>query len=277
MTKGKKTVVLNAMLNLGGHDYPIILKRNSYGDIDQIVVDELKPLFGLTKMGTHQISLYGIPRKHNANEPWILDGRFNFYIFPQWSEYFIFQAHTITDSDGRISFVQLPAIQDVECFPTCESQILYGHKLLYYEIQKILVFRDLLKVTGTNLTNILFKYDLVSPEAPHPVPLSINELHMKLNGETYPLKYWYEVLVKIANYILEVTNELPIINNFVHKREEDFTMSSKQLKHVNGYYIEVGDSKDRLIEKCKLLLEASNIGKFGLFKITKEGQKIKIN
>ena len=100
---------------------------------------------------------------------------------------------------------------------------------------------------------------------------------LELNGETYPLKYWYEVLVKIANYILEVTNELPIINNFVHKREEDFTMSSKQLKHVNGYYIEVGDSKDRLIEKCKLLLEASNIGKFDLFKITKEGQKIKIN
>lgn len=100
---------------------------------------------------------------------------------------------------------------------------------------------------------------------------------LEFDGKTYHLKYWNELLIIIATHILELKNELPIIKNFVHKREEDFTMSSKQLKPINGYYIEVGDSTDQLIRKCKDLLEASHIGKFDLFKITKEGQKIKIH
>lgn len=99
---------------------------------------------------------------------------------------------------------------------------------------------------------------------------------IELNGKTHNLKNLYEVLIIVANYILEVSNGLPIINNFVHKREEDFTMSSKKIKKVGDYYIEVGDDKERIIKKCKLLLEASVIGKYHLFRITKDGQKIKV-
>jgi len=84
-------------------------------------------------------------------------------------------------------------------------------------------------------------------------------------------------LVKIAGYILENKNELPIIKNFVHKSEKEFSIISKQLKPVDGYYIEVGDSKERLIEKCIMLLEASNIRDFDFFRITAEGDKIKIH
>lgn len=100
---------------------------------------------------------------------------------------------------------------------------------------------------------------------------------LEFDGKIYRLNFWNEIVIRIANYILEVKNALPIIKNFIHKKEEDFTMSSKQLKEINGYYIEVGDSKDRLITKCKDLLEASQIGKFDLFNITKDGQKVKIH
>jgi len=100
---------------------------------------------------------------------------------------------------------------------------------------------------------------------------------LELDGKTYPLKFWNELLVKIAGYILENKNELPIIKNFVHKSEKEFSIISKQLKPVDGYYIEVGDSKERLIEKCIMLLEASNIRDFDFFRITAEGDKIKIH
>lgn len=100
---------------------------------------------------------------------------------------------------------------------------------------------------------------------------------LELDGKTFPLKFWNELLTKIATYILEVKNELPIIKNFVHKNKGDFSMTSQQVKYIDGYYIEVGDSKDRLIEKSIMLLEASNIGKFNFFKITKEGEKVKIH
>jgi len=100
---------------------------------------------------------------------------------------------------------------------------------------------------------------------------------LELDGKTFPLKFWNELLVRIAGYILEIKNELPIIKNFVQKNKEDFSMPSKQVKSVDGYYIEVGDSKDRLIQKSIILLEASNIGKFDFFKVTKEGEKIKIH
>lgn len=184
-TKGRKTVVCYALLNLNGHDHPIILKRNCSGNNDQIVADELKPLFGLTKMGTHQIRLHGIPRKYYENSPWVLDtGQLNFYIYPQWSDYFIFRATTTTGENNACSFISMPILKDTPWLPTTGNQITSKHKLFYYEIQKIFVFRDLLKINDTNLSNILVRSDSTSRHG-RPVPLSIDEMNIKLLTDGY--------------------------------------------------------------------------------------------
>ena len=89
--------MLHAQINLPTLIEPhyIILKRNSAGSTDQLIVDELKPIFGLHKMGTHAIRLRGVPRKINNNHPWIVSGSdgdvANIYIELKWSEYFIFK------------------------------------------------------------------------------------------------------------------------------------------------------------------------------------------
>jgi len=182
-TSGRKTVLLYAMLSLGGHTYPIILKRNCSGNNDQIVIDELKPLFGLTKMGTHQIRLHGIPRKYYPNMPWILNnGQPNCYVHPQWSEYFIFRANT-TNLNGRINFVPMLKVDSTLWLPTDANRISHGHKQFFYEIQKILLFRSLFKITDTNLSNILIKP--TSSRRQPLIPMSIDEMTIKLTGGTY--------------------------------------------------------------------------------------------
>ena len=62
VTSGMKAVALFAVINLPGLIEPqhVILKRNCAGHTDQLVVDELKLVFSLHKMGTHAIRLRGI-------------------------------------------------------------------------------------------------------------------------------------------------------------------------------------------------------------------------
>ena len=187
-TSGQKPVILYALLKLIQPDktvtkYPVVLKRNCSGRDDQAVIDELKPLFGLQKMGSHRIRLHGIPRKMNETEPWLIQTPqgdvLNAYIFPQWSEYFIFRAATTTDKEGKLQFIPLPNLKETVCFPTSTAEIKPGHREFYYEVQKIFVFRDLIRVSDTNLSNVLLR---TLPKGKI-VPLSIDEMRIKLPGE----------------------------------------------------------------------------------------------
>lgn len=182
MTRGRRTVVLYAILRLDNYDHHVVLKRNCTGNDDQIIVDELKHLFGLTKMGTHQIRLHGIPKKYNTDFPWILDnGQLNYYIHPQWSDYFVFKANTAVINNS-ISFISMTTLKDTVWLPGTGSEINHNHRAFYYELQKIFAFRDLFKIDDTSLTNVLIKIDLIQKRG---IPLSIDEMNMKFLGDTY--------------------------------------------------------------------------------------------
>jgi hypothetical protein len=186
-TSGLKTVTLFAVINLPGILEPqnVILKRNCAGHTDQLVIDELKPIFDLQKMGSHGIRLHGIPRKYDNNYPWIVDGPngliFNTYIHLQWSEYFVFRA--TTKIEDTLRFIQLPRLDETQWLPTASCDIKPGHKKFFFEIQKILIFRELMRVGSTNLGDILIK---------NLIPLSIDEMVMKNLSET-PKKITQEI------------------------------------------------------------------------------------
>jgi hypothetical protein len=191
VTAGQKPVSLYAKIMLPGMTdvHYVILKRNCTGKTDQLICDELKPIFGLQKMGSHSIRLRGVPRKYDPKHPWIIDGPqgpiLNTYIEPQWSDYFIFRATTSLNGEGNRIFVPLHSLKDTVWFDAANpSSITPGQKLFAYEIRKIFVFRDLLRISDTNLLNILVK-NFGSEKSPDIKPLSIDEMTIKGPNEKY--------------------------------------------------------------------------------------------
>jgi hypothetical protein len=180
VTSGSKPVTLFAVINLPGLIEPqyVILKRNCAGNTDQLVVDELKSVFGLYKMGSHAIRLRGIPRKYDNDYPWIIDSSngeiVNVFIYPQWSEYLIFRATTTKDDNNKVTFIPLLKLEDTQWVPTTSSDIKEGHRKFFYETQKILIYRELLRIGNTNLSDILVKN--IGKQI---VPLSIDEMVIK--------------------------------------------------------------------------------------------------
>ena len=176
-TTGHKAVPLKGMMKIRHPDgtiqhYPIILKRNTSGRSDQAVVDELKPLFGLQKMGTHRIRLHGVYRKINKDLPWLVlgaDGKelANMEFVRQWSEYYIFRASYGRRKGGsgtKTSFHYLIPLNEAMYYPFMTGDQTHEHKRIYREIQKIYVFRDLLKVSTSNGRDVLIKFHPSSSE-----------------------------------------------------------------------------------------------------------------
>lgn len=236
-TTGHKSVPFKAIMKLKHHDgkvqhYPVILKRNTTGRSDQAVVDELKPLFGLQKMGTHRIRLHGIYQKVQKDLPWLLigaDGKeiANAQFVEQWSEYYVFRASTgkRQGSSGRkTSFHYFIPLNEAMYYPFLKEDVNEEHKRIYQEIQKIYVFRDLFRISSSNKRDVLIRFHPSSSEKfkalfyrdsplqirehidPHDnipkcnllpitchpseeqgrvIPLSIDEMKVKLPGEHY--------------------------------------------------------------------------------------------
>lgn len=175
-TSGTKTAVFYALITIDHQPHPVILKRNCSARRDQCVIDELKPVFGLSKMGTHQIRLHGVPTRQVSTLPWISG---NIYLHPQWSDYLLFRARTHIDNGNVIFSIPQPLTKEDWDFlnsNTCRDE----HKRFYYEVQKIFVFRELLRVSDTSESNVLAKED--DNGKLHPV--SIDE--MKMNGPGEP-------------------------------------------------------------------------------------------
>lgn len=177
-SSSRKSVPFYACINLPGLIEPqyVILKRNCAGNTDQFLIDELKSIFGLHKMGTHGIRLRGIPRRFNNDYQWITDtGIVNAYIeYERWSEYFLFRAVTKRDSEGKITVIPLNTLKDTEWLPNVTTDIKEGHKKFFYEVQKILVYRELVRVGTQNLDDILVK--MIDSKF---FPLSIDEMSIK--------------------------------------------------------------------------------------------------
>lgn len=170
-TSGHKIVPFKALLKIRQPDgsiqrYPVILKRNSSGRSDQAVVDELKPLFGLHKMGTHRIRLHGVHRKIHKDLPWLVQdgwGRelLNAELVQQWSEYYVLRASygRRQDSSGtKTSFHYFIPLNEAMYYPFLKEDITEEHKRIYQEIQKIYVFRDLFRVSSSNGRDVLIRF-----------------------------------------------------------------------------------------------------------------------
>ena len=69
------------------------------------------------------------------------------------------------------------------------------------------------------------------------------------------IRYLNQIPVVTANWILNQGRELPEIQNFVHRDNNDFMPSAALKKLRNGWYIEVGDDKQTLINKARNLLD----------------------
>jgi len=171
-TSGKKTTPIFTYLKIAHPDgederYPIILKRNTQKRVDQVMIDELKPLFGLVKIGTHQIRLRGVVKKIDDRYPWVFqteNGPFrNAQLDGTWSEYLIFKATCIRHEDV-VNFLPLPSLTDVAYYPFYQNNIREGQRNLYRELQKIFVFRDLFRVASSNSGDVLFRFDALASE-----------------------------------------------------------------------------------------------------------------
>lgn len=181
-TSGRKSVVIYTYLKLLQKDgtivrYPIVLKRNTQKRTDQALIDEMKPLFGLQKMGTHRIRLHGVIRKIYDQYPWIVHTAHGIFrngrIHKEWSEYLIFKAtcsevrvHASTSNGNQVftDFVPLPTLSRVAYYPFLTQNVKEGQKKFYQELQKIFVFRDLFRINSTNTDDILVKFHTMASE-----------------------------------------------------------------------------------------------------------------
>ena len=152
------TPILFALL--GKQRCPVVLKRNTSKRSDQVIIDELKPLFGLHKMGSHRIRLCGVPKKYYPDYPWSTTEFMNIYIHCQWSDYFVFQASGKL-IEGTVVITPVRTLGETIWAPSSMDQFEQIHWDYYYEIQKIFVFRNLCRVTSKALKDVLVKRDPV--------------------------------------------------------------------------------------------------------------------
>ncbi len=177
--------VLMTLLDYHGHVYPVYLKRNAHGSHDQLLVDELKPLFGLNKIGTHSIRLHGIPKKIVDEEHWVLrNGQLNSYIALQWSDYLVFRAETepkrVIDPTARSPekpvFICYENLTNMRWIPEPDNVTDESRKF-FYELQKIFLFREIFRVSQTELNDVLIRYNPYRSKDYS--PLSVDEIHIR--------------------------------------------------------------------------------------------------
>jgi hypothetical protein len=77
---------------------------------------------------------------------------------------------------------------------------------------------------------------------------------IRIGEEEIRIDSWNQILIVIANWILEDKKNLPEIKNFISPNKEGFAKSAQCKPLKNGWFIEVGDSAKTLINKAKKLL-----------------------
>lgn len=88
------SLVLNAYILYNNIWYKVIMRKMG-NKTEASVIDEIKPLFGISKIGTHIIRLNGVPKVINQNYGWYIKTNFgvpisNIYIEKKWEDYCIF-------------------------------------------------------------------------------------------------------------------------------------------------------------------------------------------
>ena len=168
-----KCPVFYAVVKYKDCKIPVYLKRDTKGDSHQCLLDELKPLFGLAKMGTHLVQLQGQIKKNNMHEPWILkDGTANVSLISKKGYYIIMPAE-VQELDNGYKFIPSQAVN----ITMWKRNVQWSkeEQRLYAQCQRILLFRELFRVVdhyhdNTSVPNILVKQGTNGRYA-----LSINE------------------------------------------------------------------------------------------------------
>jgi hypothetical protein len=83
-------------------------------------------------------------------------------------------------------------------------------------------------------------------------------MEIKIGAEAIRIARANQIPVVVANWLLAQGKSLPLIPNFVHERDIGFGLSAQAKQLDNGWYIEVGDSFETLMQKARRLLDASS-------------------
>jgi len=173
-TLRSKPPVLMALMVWGNSKKPIFLKRNIHKSVDQCMIDEIKPLFGLQKLGTHRITLNVVPEKAREG-PWIDNElKVNMTFKNKKTDYIIFRADTISRENGSLEFLLYESILEYQWIETNPGKNVGLNQYIFFEIQKIIFFRELFRIDNIEPEHILIKRPIAGINQV-PVPISISE------------------------------------------------------------------------------------------------------
>lgn len=127
---------------------PILLMRSTTPTIEPVLIDELKPLFGLCKNGFHRLSLKHHMRKTKLSLPWIIGHTQNICYNSR-------QGQFLATPDTPFIPLSTATIR-----PFAETDATNGHRRLHQDIQKTFVFLDLVG-SSCRIENIMLR--------PHPL------------------------------------------------------------------------------------------------------------
>ncbi|MHB1910095.1 MAG: hypothetical protein ACYCQJ_14655 [Nitrososphaerales archaeon] len=198
--KTNGTLVVSCRLHWGGNAYPVLLKR--IVKKVQILLDELKPLFKLEKMGTHLITL---DESISRNGPGKLKTIF------RRTRYLVIRI------EERLKYLDLSSVS----IPTTKNKIEMKHKLFIKELQKIIFFKELFR-TPVGVEEILATHD---PNSGRLWPLSINEMTSKELKSYYKLPKKIEHMLDGRRYVREY-----LLIDMFDLTEENYETKLQQVK-----------------------------------------------
>lgn len=242
--------------------FPVYLKRAFQGNRSQALIDELKSLFGLTKMGCHRIRLNGVPRKIVEFDNWISSrGELNFLIGSQWSDYLLFRAETEV-MYGKPIFILYSSLQEKNWIPQPE-QITPEDRRFFFELQKIFLFRELFRVSDTSLENVLIKSN--PSRSSQRIPLSIDEMEIRSLSQNY---HWLNVTESRFFFPQSDTKGLILVRMFALDSENYRTILwqlkesiSQIVERISPDYVWLSDY---VVSRLVNLIELHFKGKFNL-------------
>ena len=118
------------------------------------------------------------------------------------------------------------------------------------------------------------RYTPVNPPAyvtSPPKRRTIRPLELKIGTEVVRVSKSNQIPISTANWILQRGKTLPRLQNFVHETNTGFPQAAKTVELNNGWFIEVGDSQEVLIQKGRRLLDACGFRDVGLQVVLEDG------
>lgn len=232
--KKRSVPVFFANLYIYGRVFPVIIKLNKSQKLDQVVIDELKPVFGLDKIGTHRIRLKGVPKTSNSD--WELQCRNKtIELNSRWGEYLIFKAKV---ENG--AFISSRPLNEISWIPSSRSDVTSTHRYIYHEVQKILVYKKIFLVKNVDMSDILVRIipelELLSADEmemlyPNEPGNNIKKTHLPKDLENFFFKRavtQFQVLIKMLN----MTNK-----NYMARIEVIHESMIKIIKRIDENYV----------------------------------------